>query len=166
MLLQASGVRTFWRAGAKIQRVETEEGTLACVLSSQEGSWSCFNQPRGQFSVFCQPRGHFSMHFGSQEGTLLTAMFLQQSVTNEPNTGSTVLTFGAPTLWGYRRGVQLAVIRISGSHDTLLRLNSCVLSSSHLSLPRIPFSVWTCEDFNVDLLRRIIQASAWQSISQ
>ena len=63
MLLQPSGMRTFWRAGAKIQRVETEEGTLACVLSSQEGSWSCFNQPRGQFSVFCQPRGH--LHFGA-----------------------------------------------------------------------------------------------------
>ena len=56
-------------------------GHFSTRFGSQEGSLSCFNQPRGQFSVFCQPRGHFGMlfwlprrhlssRFGSQEGTL------------------------------------------------------------------------------------------------
>ena len=47
-----------------------QEGTLARVFATQEGSLSCFNEPRGQFSVICQPRWHFSVRFGSQEGTL------------------------------------------------------------------------------------------------
>ena len=62
-------------------RFGSQEGTLASVLAPQEGSLSCFEQPRGQFSVYCQPRGHFgtlfwlpgghfSARFGSQEGTL------------------------------------------------------------------------------------------------
>ena len=51
-------------------RFGSQEGTLARVFATQEGSLSCFNQPRGQFIVFCQPRGHLSVCFGSQEGTL------------------------------------------------------------------------------------------------
>ena len=48
----------------------SQEGTLARVFATQNGTWACFNQPWGQFSVFCQPRGHFSTQFGCQEGTL------------------------------------------------------------------------------------------------
>ena len=40
-------------------------GLFSGRFGSQEGSLSCFNQPRGQFSVFCQPRGHFSVHFST-----------------------------------------------------------------------------------------------------
>ena len=58
-----------------------KEGHFNMSFGSQEGSLSCFNQPRGKFSVFCQPRGHFDAHFrltrghfstrfGSREGTL------------------------------------------------------------------------------------------------
>ena len=50
---------------------------------TQEGSLSCFNQPRGQFVVFCQSRGHFNALFGSQEGAsarvLAPKMVLQRA---------------------------------------------------------------------------------------
>ena len=69
-----------WRAGAKRKkghfstRFGCQEGTLAHVFATQEGSLSCFNLPRGQLSVFSLPRGHLSMHFSarfsSEEGSL------------------------------------------------------------------------------------------------
>ena len=101
-----SGMQTFWRAGAKRKkrahtahsrhwrghfnvRFGSQEGTLAHVFANQEGSLSCYNQPRGQFSVYCQPRehfsvcfchpkGHFSARFGSQEGTLAYVFSTQE----------------------------------------------------------------------------------------
>ena len=53
--------QTFWRTKRK--------GHFTVQFGSQEGSLSCFNQPRGQFSLFgllfWLPRRHFSTHFST-----------------------------------------------------------------------------------------------------
>ena len=104
-----------WRGHFSV-RFGSQEGTVAHTFATQEGSLSCFNQPRGQcvlapkrtlWHAYWLPRGHFSMRFGSQKGTLArnlqlggpidgtASCFFQE---NRQHSGTCILFFHNKTL--------------------------------------------------------------------